>query len=177
MGLKFNQRPGKLFIGPLIDPGNNRSPFPPLSGEPGAPGRIVTAGRHVLCCVFSCTRHVPRLCPNTLQEAPVCTVLWAGCSAGLFGSAVRWWGEFRGNENKRRWPGLTHSLACVPAPQTQKMGAQCSMCLLFSEGSSTLTVPGPPGPPGAMGPPGPPGAPGQSIFLLCPKSAGPGKGE
>lgn len=45
------------------------------------------------------------------------------------------------------------------------------MCLLLSDGSSMLTVPGPPGPPGAMGPPGPPGAPGQSVFLLCPKSA------
>lgn len=45
------------------------------------------------------------------------------------------------------------------------------MSLLFPEGSSTITVPGPPGPPGAMGPPGPPGTPGQSVCLLYPQSA------
>lgn len=43
-----------------------------------------------------------------------------------------------------------------------------SMFVLFPEGSSAITVPGPPGPPGAMGPPGPPGTPGQSVLLLCP---------
>lgn len=53
--------------------------------------------------------HQSGLCPNTLQEAPVCTVLWAGCSTGLFRPAARWCGEFRGNKSKRRWPGWTHS--------------------------------------------------------------------
>lgn len=66
-------------------------------------------------------------------------------------------------------PGPQPSL--IPVPQNEESGAQRSTCLLFTEGSSTITVPGPPGPPGAMGPPGPPGAPGQSIFLLCPRSA------
>jgi hypothetical protein len=50
-------------------------------------------------------------------------------------------------------------------------GDMCPIFLLFPEGSSTITVPGPPGPPGAMGPPGPPGTPGQSVLLLCPQSA------
>lgn len=135
----------------------------------------MTAGRHVLCCVFSCIGHVPGLCPNTLQEAPVCMVLWAA-----LGSLGQQRGRRASSEVTRiRGAGLALPTAW-PVSQhlrARRGGAQCSMCLLFSEGSSTLTVPGPPGPPGAMGPPGPPGAPGQSIFLLYPKSAGPGRGE
>lgn len=66
-----------------------------------------------------------------------------------------------GSSLPHRQPGLG------PSASQQEEGSRVTS-LLFLEGSSTITVPGPPGPPGAMGPPGPPGAPGQLFSCFTP---------
>lgn len=149
----------------VIDPENNCSPFSPLPGEPGTPGRIMTSGRQ------ACTGYCVRLGSASTPSKSGGLVFQAGCSLMFFWSELRKGVHFRWNARQSHRPDLAHSLAWVPVPLSKDSATQHPMCLLFSEGSSTLTVPGPPGPPGAMGPPGPPGAPGQSVFLLCPRSA------
>lgn len=112
-----------------------------------------------------------RTCARALPKHPPRGTSLHGAlgSTGLFGSAARSWGEFRGDKNKRCWPGPTHSLASVPAPQSQKRGGSVFHVPSVFRGIIDSHCPRPPGTSWSHGTPRTSRCPRSVHFLALPQ--------